>query len=145
MEIGKKIGRFLSEVKKIWKGLLAVIVVFVLLKLCFGEICPGKIFTGLPCPTCGTTRAFLLLCKGEVWESINMQPMLLPFGAFSLWYFIEEYIMEKKLRNWKNYVIVVMVFSFGIYFVRMYLLFPDIKPMEYYKNNLIERLLVQWR
>ena len=138
----KKMERLLRDWKKVWKGLLAVIFVFVLLKICFGKICPGKIFTGFPCPACGTTRAFILLCKGKVLESINMQPMLLPLGVLCLWYLIEEYIVEKQLRNWKKYVIFALVFSFGTYFVRMYLLFPNIEPMEYYKNNLIEHLLV---
>lgn len=38
-------------------------------------LCPLKRFTGVPCPSCGSTRAaFLLLC-GEFSEAFAMQPL----------------------------------------------------------------------
>ena len=40
--------------------------------------CPYKQLTGQICPGCGVQRAFILLLKGEVWESILMYPALIP-------------------------------------------------------------------
>lgn len=40
--------------------------------------CPYKQLTGQICPGCGVQRAFVLLLKGEIWESMLMYPALLP-------------------------------------------------------------------
>lgn len=51
-------------------------------------VCLIKKVTGYPCPSCGTTRAILLLSEGKILESIQMNPfgvlvfalmLLLPF------------------------------------------------------------------
>lgn len=45
---------------------------------CFGWVlCPLKRLTGIPCPTCGTTRACLLLLRGEVRAAFATQPFAL--------------------------------------------------------------------
>ncbi len=42
----------------------------------FGFIlCPMKRLLGMPCPTCGTTRAFSLLMHGDVGGAFAMQPL----------------------------------------------------------------------
>ena len=38
-------------------------------------LCPMKRFLGVPCPTCGTTRAVVLLVKGRFAEAFSMQPL----------------------------------------------------------------------
>lgn len=40
--------------------------------------CPIKEMTGHECPGCGIQRAFVLLLKGDVLESIIMFPALIP-------------------------------------------------------------------
>jgi hypothetical protein len=43
------------------------------------QLLPGCVFKGLtsfPCPTCGATRAALLLAHGEVIASLSMNPLL---------------------------------------------------------------------
>ncbi len=42
------------------------------------SVCLFKDVTGLPCPSCGTTRALVLLVHGRVYDSF----MTNPFGAF---------------------------------------------------------------
>lgn len=38
---------------------------------------------GMECPGCGIQRAWVLLLKGQVWESIKMYPALMPMlGLF---------------------------------------------------------------
>lgn len=39
--------------------------------------CPLKRLLGIPCPTCGTTRAFVLLLGGEPREAFATQPFAL--------------------------------------------------------------------
>lgn len=40
-------------------------------------LCPLKRLAGVPCPTCGTTRACLALLKGDVRGALAMQPFAL--------------------------------------------------------------------
>ena len=55
-------------------------------------LCPFRLMTGLPCPTCGLTRAFCFLAHGRIAESLQYHwlgaPLILfavvCFGA-SLW------------------------------------------------------------
>lgn len=50
--------------------------------------CAFKGFTGIPCPTCGSTRSLALLAKGEVLDSLAMNPMVsLCFAAAGLYFF----------------------------------------------------------
>ena len=37
-------------------------------------VCPLKRFTGVPCPSCGTTRACLAMLRGDVRQSFAIQP-----------------------------------------------------------------------
>lgn len=38
-------------------------------------LCPLKRFTGVPCPSCGSTRAAFLLLHGDVAAAFAMQPL----------------------------------------------------------------------
>jgi hypothetical protein len=40
--------------------------------------CAFKSITGLPCPTCGATRAFLALVQGGWRESLALNPLVVP-------------------------------------------------------------------
>ena len=43
----------------------------------FGVVlCPMKRFLGVPCPTCGATRAAALLLRGDVVGAFALQPMV---------------------------------------------------------------------
>lgn len=41
------------------------------------EVCLFKLATGIPCPSCGSTRSVLALLHGHVWHAL----LLNPFGA----------------------------------------------------------------
>ena len=44
-------------------------------------LCPMKRLLGMPCPTCGTTRAFALLLLGDVCGAFAMQPLSMFFAC----------------------------------------------------------------
>ena len=55
----------------------AIVGAFIVLAYIFGiVICPLRRLTGIPCPTCGSTRAFFLLLKGDVSGAVSMQPLI---------------------------------------------------------------------
>lgn len=39
------------------------------------EVCLFKYFTHLPCPSCGSTRAVLLLIQGDFWGAFFLNPL----------------------------------------------------------------------
>lgn len=51
------------------------------------SVCPFHRLTGLPCPGCGLTRAFVCLAHGRFMESLHWHPIgWLVFGVFvALW------------------------------------------------------------
>ena len=46
--------------------------------------CPSKLIYHAPCPTCGTTRACLLLLHGHPWQAFVKNPNVVPAVAFLL-------------------------------------------------------------
>jgi uncharacterized protein DUF2752 len=51
--------------------------------------CTFQHLTGIPCPTCGATRCFLLLTRGKIWDAFAMNPLafftLLGAGVFAIY------------------------------------------------------------
>lgn len=56
----------------------------------FFPVCFVKHFTGLPCPTCGSTRAVIAYSEGEFWDGFLFNPLLTILAVFSMgwggWY-----------------------------------------------------------
>ena len=74
----------------IWSGLAYVAVVAWLYLANEGQtciaVCPSKLFYGLPCPGCGTTRATLQLLHGNFFTALRLNPNCLLAAAFLLFY-----------------------------------------------------------
>ena len=45
------------------------------------QLCVFKQITGLPCPTCGTGRMVLALCRGDVAAAAAMNPLMFVLAA----------------------------------------------------------------
>lgn len=60
-------------------GGIGVLILTALRFMPVAQLLPGCVFKGLtsfPCPTCGSTRAVLLLVHGEVGASLSMNPLV---------------------------------------------------------------------
>ncbi len=56
-------------------------------------LCTFRLFTGLPCPFCGTTRAFGSLIQGNLIESLTLNPLALIIAAIIvLWILLPRHI-----------------------------------------------------
>lgn len=92
--------------------------------------CPIYQVFGIPCPTCGITRAYKLFLTGHFADAFSMHPLFLLPLIFLL----------KPFR--KKWILIFIIILFVIlYIIRFYLLFPDIQPFNYNYNSVIGEFL----
>ncbi|MDA1045206.1 MAG: DUF2752 domain-containing protein [Verrucomicrobia bacterium] len=78
-------------------GLIAIPLTFcgaaisILMSEALGRVCSLKTVFGLPCPTCGSTRAFHLLLNGDIGTAFATQPLVVTGSALACAYFIYSF------------------------------------------------------
>ncbi|KAF1300172.1 MULTISPECIES: DUF2752 domain-containing protein [Enterococcus] len=107
-------------------------------------MCFFKAITGLPCPGCGMTRAFLHFFSGDFTGAFYYHPLFwlvaLIFGALlGKKYFPRLAVILRKEKLWLSLLGVVLV----VYGIRLFLLFPEYPPMDFDQQALLPRLLRQ--
>ena len=106
-----------------------VILILALLIFLGSYKCPLYNIIGLPCPSCGMTRAWRLVLSGEIGAAFLMHPLfLLPLSLF-----------VPRLQK-TRYLIIIAAIFIAVYIIRMLLLFPDEVPMNYNYNSVIGEL-----
>lgn len=141
--IWQKIKR---DIKQIAIPLIAISLYIMVGNLIFGKICPARMLFGIPCPICGTTRAFWLLMQGKVGEAATINPLWIPIVVLGLIFFINRYFVtseklsDKILHILKIAVAVVCILCIVYYVYRMIYWYPDRAPMLYDPDNLLQRL-----
>ena len=69
-------------------------------------LCLFKQATGLPCPSCGTSRAVLLLARGEFRESLMMNPLGIfaaaGLAAIPLWILVD--LLRRKESFYRVFI-----------------------------------------
>ena len=114
-----------------------LLIVFLLLD---GILCLTKRITGLPCPTCGMTRAFTSLMNGDLNMAFFYHP-LWPLVIIIAIVFLLYKLPKKPIINKKTFKIILIlsiILLIAVYIYRMILYFPDTAPMDYNPNNLIK-------
>jgi len=87
--------------------------------------------TGLPCPACGLTRAFLALVRFDVPGAFTYHPLFFIVPVLPL---IAHERFSPKKKNILSFAVLGMFFvAWG---VRMVLYFPHTPPMEFNENSL---------
>ena len=78
--------------------------------------CVIKFLTGVSCPGCGMTRAWLSLLRMDIRAVYYYHPLFL----FPIIYFLLTYLNKYKLFKRYNYVIYILIFIFlVVYLLRM--------------------------
>src|SRR4051812_6016749 len=69
------------------------------------SLCIVKYVTGYPCPACGTTRAAILLTKGDVVKAIQTNPLGLIAAGFLLLapFWLCYDFFKRKEATWLTY------------------------------------------
>jgi hypothetical protein len=90
------------------------------------SICLFYNTTGVPCPGCGMTRAFLHLFEGHIKEAFHFHPL------FPLVIFIPFFMTTKKKRYLYSAIFILII----VWLIRLKLYYPNVEPMVYLENNL---------
>ncbi len=53
-----------------------------------GRSCGTKSLLGLPCPSCGTTRALTALLQGDPVQAFALQPLMMTIGGLAILYML---------------------------------------------------------
>ncbi len=98
--------------------------------------CLVKNLTGMPCPTCGMTRAFKSVIRFDFESAFEWHPLfwMIPFLAIVV--ILRKHPHYKKFNSTVFWVVVSLIFI-SVYVVRMIFLFPDEAPLDFEPNGLI--------
>lgn len=122
--------------------LAAFIVYSVLFTHFFGHACPINLLFGVPCPSCGLTRAVLLVFHGDFSAALSMHPLVysLPLIAGLLL----AAILSDKFAHSKIFLIIACVIAaafIGLYIYRMVCFFPSEEPIAFNENSLLFKII----
>lgn len=125
---------------------MAIIIVvsffyFLSIYLLMGGLCVFKGIFGLPCPACGSTRAMLLLAKGDVKGCMELNPAA-PLLFLCLLNEIRVNYFAKGNKKIAGILLIVSVAAAVIiYIIRMNLYFPYKEPYVYNHDCLLIQFL----
>lgn len=94
--------------------------------------CPVYETIGIPCPTCGITRAYKLFLTGHVADAFCMHPLFL----------LPLIFLFPKFRNRKTVIFVISIFVI-VYIFRFNQLFPDAEPFNINYDSDIVKILMK--
>lgn len=112
---------------------LFCLVILIIGRLTSGGICMIYNLVGIPCPSCGMTRAFVNLLNFNITDAFRINP------AFPL-VILFPYIYVKKS---KIMLIIVITLFILIWIVRMFLYYPDVQPMTPNNDAFIYKLFME--
>lgn len=99
-----------------------------------GSICLIRGVTGVPCPSCGMSRAIIAFINGDIINAFKFHPLLwLPFILFVLIVF--------KRKFFKQIIIGAIILTMSVYIFRMAMFFPDIEPMKYNEKSILNQII----
>jgi Protein of unknown function (DUF2752) len=88
-------------------------------------LCTFRIFTGLPCPFCGTTRAFGALSQGDFFESFSLNPLAIVITFVALLWAVQPTILgrarEAIARFWWRVSDKTRYLTFSMFFLTIWI------------------------
>ena len=127
--------------KHVLKKALLCLLIFPIAFFFFRSGCPFYRLTGIPCPVCGMTRAYLAALRLNFSAAFRLHPLwpsAVPLIILILWK--EGKIFRDKKKNICFYAGWIVLFL-AVYFYRMLTLFPNTEPMVLNPNAPLFQLI----
>lgn len=148
MKFNKEILK--KDVHTAFPVLVVVVLIIILSNAILGKICALRMLAGIPCPGCGLTRAFLLLSQGDIKTATEMHPFWIPIVFVLVLFVVGRYFIENKEKRRKIFhiikllAILIVIGMFALYVYRMINYYPDVEPMVYDKDNILNKVKDFW-
>ena len=117
----KLIGeRIKNDIKKYYPIIISLIFYGIVTQIVFRMFCPFRIIFGIPCAGCGMTRAIIYLITGDIQNAMRMNPSVVLWIVFFLWFFWNRYITGKKNKKvtivclWMVCVVTIVIYLYRI-------------------------------
>lgn len=109
----------------IFKRVLILVGIFActMLMWIFETGCLIKRITGIPCPSCGMTRAFFALINGNFAQSFELHPMLLSVPVLALMFIFYDKLFIGKTKIPSIMLFVLIIIGFLINYIYQLSLF----------------------
>jgi hypothetical protein len=110
------------------------------------SLCIFRNVTGFPCPGCGLTRAGQHLLHFEFQKSFEFHPLFIPLALILTLYSLQLFGIDSKTRIIarlmadKRFWVVTLCLFLTVYVIRMIILYPDVPPMVYDENSLVQKI-----
>ncbi len=107
-------------------------------------MCLFKWFTGLPCPGCGMTRAYVQLFSGHLEEAFYYHPLFWLVPLVCGLVFWHRQPLLAKLYASKIFWRLIFVLVIGVYVYRLGQFFPDQAPLDFDAEALVPTFLARF-
>lgn len=121
-------------------ALFILLLYFLLTGLIFGQVCPFKLVTGLPCPGCGLVRGCLTFLTLQFDLSFHYNVTAGLWIAGILYLIVCRYICGKPCKGALPIFVIIGIITIIVYIRRMMTEFPGDGAMSYYSANLLSYL-----
>ncbi|MGN1166728.1 MAG: DUF2752 domain-containing protein [Lachnospiraceae bacterium] len=127
---------FCKDINSAKWAIMFIVAYFVVLKKYFYTVCPMVLFTGIPCPACGLTRAGYKVLHLDFFGAFEIHPFIYPILLLIVIFFVERYVLQKKKMTVLKWCAITVIIGMIIFYIwRMVKYFPDVPPMTYYRYN----------
>lgn len=102
-----------------WQKLLVLILIGVgVVAMWFLETgCLIQRFIGIPCMSCGMTRAFFAFINGDFVESFTMHPMLLSVPVLAIMFLFGDKLFKGKTRIPTIILLILITLGFAVNYI----------------------------
>lgn len=103
------------------------------------SLCAFYNITGVYCPSCGMTRAYVSLLHLDIRQAFYYNPVFLIIPLIIFPFIIEQFFFKIKKSTKTMYFSILIIILIVAWIIRLYLYFPN-PPVEYNYGSLLSQL-----
>ena len=127
----------LRKIKKHTPLLIAALAILGIVLFSSIDLCIFRRVTGLPCPSCGITRAYIYLFTGDIRGAFWMHPLFPIVPVIAVLFLVSR----RTKKNFTKIYITIGILFLVVYILRMIFLFPHTPPFDYNYDSILGKLL----